>query len=96
MFNSLIKIMKNNSADFCPACNPTKINVSEGICTTCKIRVKDVQKAIERDGYVTWPKLRIELKIGYAGVIRTLDYMVKAKILLPPDESGKYFLADNN
>ena len=90
MFNFFLKIMKNNSAYLWPACNPTKINVSEEICATCKIRVKEVQKAIKRDDYVTWPKLRVEMKIGYAGVIRTLDYMVKKKILLPPDEKGHY------
>jgi len=92
MFNFFLKIMKNNSADLCPACNPTKINVSEEVCATCKIRIKEVQKTIERDGYTTWPIQRIGLKIGYAGVIRTLDYMVKNKILLPPDENGKYYL----
>ena len=52
--------------------------------------VKEVHKSLEKDGFVTWPKLRIELKVSYATVIRTLDYMVKNKILLPPDEKGHY------
>ncbi|KKS05081.1 MAG: hypothetical protein UU56_C0001G0048 [Candidatus Curtissbacteria bacterium GW2011_GWA2_41_24] len=90
------KVLINNpSPIFCVACKSTKINKSEVICASCQEWVKEVQKSLKSAGYTTWPKLRVELRIGYAGIIRTLDYMVKAKILLPPDESGKYFLADN-
>lgn len=67
---------------------------NEDDCASCQTWVKDVQKVIERDGFVTWPKLKVELKVGYARIIRTLDYMVRSKILLPPNESGKYFPAD--
>jgi len=89
-FKQLIEKMKNKPAYLCLACNTAKINVGEETCANCQAWVKEVLKTIERDDYVTWPRLRVELKVGYATVIRTLDSMVKNKILLPPDENGRY------
>lgn len=77
----------------CLVCESTKINESEETCESCQTTINDVLKSVAKLGYTTWPILHEELRIGYAGVIRTLDYMVKKKILLPPDKNGNYLLA---
>ncbi len=57
--------------------------------------LEEIQKSVLSNGYATWPKLRLELKVSYAAVIRVLNYMVKREILSAPDKNGKYFLVDN-
>lgn len=83
----------NNSAVFCDVCTYIKINENEETCASCQENINDVQKSVVKVGYTTWPIQRIELKIAYAVVIRTLDYMVKKKILLSSDKNGKYLFA---
>ncbi len=83
----------NNNTTFCVVCKTSKINESDNICADCLIQIKDLEESVKKAGYTTWPIIHEELRVSYASVIRKLDYMVKKKILLPPDKNGKYFPA---
>ena len=76
----------------CSACKSTKVHKNGDVCTNCQNTIKEIQKSVNLVGFTTWPILHGELRIGYAGVVRWLNYMVKKKILLPPDENGKYYI----
>lgn len=76
----------------CPVCKFQKVKIPKKTCASCQELLADIKKSIKSAGYTTWPRLREELRISYSSVINKLEYLVKKKILLPPDESGKYFL----
>jgi predicted HTH transcriptional regulator len=87
------KIFHINNRVLCANCKLCKVNINEEICPDCKLKVDIALKLIKSTGYLTWPILRHKLKVNYAGTFRTLEYLVKKKILLPPDDKERYYLA---
>lgn len=89
----LNKIVHKNNQTLCANCQLRKVNIDEEFCPDCKIKVDIALKLIKSTEYLTWPTLRQKLKVNYAGTFRTLEYLVKKKILLPPDDKERYYPA---
>ena len=76
----------------CKACKGVEIDKDSELCGSCEEMVSLVTKLAKEKGYVTWLSARLELKVGYAAEARTLDYMVKTKILSNEDKSKRFYI----